>query len=214
MRMAKIAKSDAPVQRNLLGDLSLNADPAVLSAEDHRGRPSAELKAHLNILVPFKLDWRHSPPMETGQHGYPTPLAVRLTGVTDKSLDHWNNRGFLKPSVRARRSPGGRMPRVYSFRDLVAIRVVDELRTRGLEVRHLRDIVAHIRSRGDVDINSDIPANRLIVTDGHKVFMQLDEDNVAGVELPQPWPPKVLLLVPLGQIVNQLQREASALLAA
>jgi DNA-binding transcriptional MerR regulator len=149
--------------------------------------------------------------MRDDAHEFPTPLAVQLTGVLARDLMNWSNRAFLRPSIRAG-SRGHADARVYNFRDLVAIRVVDELRQRGLEVRHLRAVVAHVRNREDIGFDRDIPAHRLLITDGH-TFVQLDDNvRVRAAELCQSGqPPKALLLVPLGAIVNKLQADARAL---
>jgi DNA-binding transcriptional MerR regulator len=149
--------------------------------------------------------------MPSAAHGFPSHVAAPLAGVTLRTLINWSARGFLLPSVsRGGRGTGNQS--VYSFQDLVAIRVVDELRAQGIDVRHLRGVVAHIRKRDDVALDREIPASRLLISDGH-FFMQLD-DNVrvrdAVLRLPAQ-PPKALLLVPLGAIVNKLQADARTL---
>ena len=151
--------------------------------------------------------------MSSAAHGFPSHVAAQLTGITLRTLLNWSTRGFFLPSVkRGGRGLGNHS--VYSFQDLVAIRVVDELRAQGIDVRHLRDVVAHIRRREDVALDADIPANRMLVSDG-RTFMRIDQDNVRTAEVRQPGQaPKVLLLVPLGAIVGQLQLDARALLAA
>ena len=146
--------------------------------------------------------------------GFPSPVAAKLAGVTDGTLEHWNDRGFLKPSVRARGR--GRRPRLYSFRDLVAIRLVDQLRERGLDVRHLHGVVAYVRNREGLELDRDFPPNRLMLTDGSH-FLEKDRiEQFAQVH----WPklPEVLLFVSFGELVTKLQRDgrsaARTLLAA
>ena len=50
------------------------------------------------------------------QDGFPTPTAATLSGVSPKTLENWDHRGFLKPSIKSARGHGH--ARVYSFRDL------------------------------------------------------------------------------------------------
>lgn len=146
--------------------------------------------------------------------GFPSPVAAKLTGVTDGTLEHWNDRAFLKPSVRARGR--GRVPRLYSFRDLVAIRMVDQLRERGLDVRHLHGVVAYVRNREGLELDRDFSPHRLMLTDGSHFLEKERIEEFAQVH----WPklPDVLLFVSFGDLVTKLQREARpvarALLAA
>ncbi|MCL2450825.1 MAG: MerR family transcriptional regulator, partial [Polyangiaceae bacterium] len=82
---------------------------------------------------------------------FSTPLAAKLTGVSQGTLENWARRGFLKPS-----GGGGkrRDPRLYAFRDLIAIRVADGLRQRGVDVRHLRRVVHYLRSRHGLELSA------------------------------------------------------------
>ena len=53
--------------------------------------------------------------------------AERLTGLTPKRLQYWDETGFITPSIAGRLGRG--WPRLYSFRDLVQLRVAANLRT-------------------------------------------------------------------------------------
>jgi len=102
---------------------------------------------------------------------------------------------------------------VYSFQDLVAIRVADDLRAQGIEVRHLIGIVAHILQREDITLDGSMPPKRTVITDG-RTFMDIDETvRLAEVRTTPGQPPKPLLVVPLGEIVARLQRTARQTLA-
>jgi len=153
---------------------------------------------------------------------FPSPVAAKLTGVTDGTLEHWTERAFLKPSVRERGRGGRKAPRLYSFRDLVAIRVVAQLRERGLDVRHLHGVVAYVRSREGLDLDRDFPPRRLLITDGVQFvevekYADLDRPvtrrGAQGSQHPKVVP-SVLLFVRFGELVTELQREARALRAA
>ena len=58
--------------------------------------------------------------------GFTSHQATRLTGCTPRQLRYWDQIGLVTPSVQ---QTGGRpgVPRLYSFRDLVALRVVKSL---------------------------------------------------------------------------------------
>jgi DNA-binding transcriptional MerR regulator len=64
----------------------------------------------------------------------------RLTGLTVHQLRHWDRTGFFVPSFAAedRREV---LSRVYSFKDLVALRVLAVLRNQfGVSLQHLRQV--------------------------------------------------------------------------
>jgi DNA-binding transcriptional MerR regulator len=139
------------------------------------------------------------------QDGFPTPKAAALSGVSRKTLENWDQRGFLKPSIKSAQGHGH--ARVYSFRDLIAIRVADDLRTRGIDVRHLRRVVDYLRKRKGLDLTaSDVLANAVLVTDGHDVYEVDGEHGVHTSTLRHP--DQSVLLVPLGRLVAKIQAEA------
>lgn len=66
--------------------------------------------------------------------------AARLSGVSISQLKSWDRAGFLEPSF----SPTNRKQpysRIYSFRDLVSLRVLNLLRnTHGVSLQHLKKV--------------------------------------------------------------------------
>lgn len=66
--------------------------------------------------------------------------ASRLTGVTPSQLRYWDRSEFYQPSYaeETRRVP---FSRVYSFKDIVALRVLNVLRNQySVSLHHLRDV--------------------------------------------------------------------------
>lgn len=57
---------------------------------------------------------------------FTTQEAQRLTGLTPRRLQYWDETGFITPSIAARQGRGS--PRLYSFRDLVQLRIAAQLR--------------------------------------------------------------------------------------
>lgn len=75
--------------------------------------------------------------------------AERLTGVSRHQLQHWDRLGFLIPSYAAenRRVP---YSRVYSFRDIVSLRVLNDLRNeKGISLQHLKKVARKLDQLGD-----------------------------------------------------------------
>lgn len=77
------------------------------------------------------------------KRGFRTGEVARLTGLTRRQLDYWDRTGFFRPSLVP---AGGRgASRVYSFEDIVVLRVVRCLLDAGMKVRGLRQCVEYLR---------------------------------------------------------------------
>lgn len=75
--------------------------------------------------------------------------AARLTGLSLHQLRRWDRMGFFAPSYgyENRRSP---YSRVYSFRDIVALRVLSDLRRdKGVSLQHLKEVSNKLAHLGD-----------------------------------------------------------------
>lgn len=88
--------------------------------------------------------------------GYTAAQAARLTGCTLSQLSSWERLGLIVPL------PGG--SHRYSFRDLVALRVVASLLDSGLSLARIRRALRYL-----VDSGEDVAALS-IVTDGESVW--------------------------------------------
>lgn len=75
--------------------------------------------------------------------------AERLTGISRPQLRRWDRMGFLVPSYawEDRRSP---YSRIYSFRDIVSLRVLNDLRNnKNVPLQHLRQVSKKLSHFGD-----------------------------------------------------------------
>lgn len=73
----------------------------------------------------------------------------RLTGVSKRQLRYWDRTGFFIPSMayHDRRAPYSRL---YSFRDLVSLKVLNALRNdASVPLPHLRDVKEKLSHLGD-----------------------------------------------------------------
>lgn len=81
--------------------------------------------------------------------GFTEPQVERLTGVSQRQLRYWAGDGFFVPSVK---SPDPDLPhlRLYSFRDLVCLKVLNELRNNArITLQELRDTKERLRNLGE-----------------------------------------------------------------
>jgi hypothetical protein len=107
---------------------------------------------------------------------------------------------------------------MYSFCDLVAIRVVDDLRSRGIDVRYLRPTVDYIRARKGLELDGVVPADTFLITDG-RTFRELQfgpsfGERVRGAFQFHRTGPYSMLFIPFAQFVHELQAKARGVSAA
>lgn len=95
--------------------------------------------------------------------GFRGPLAQRVAGITYRQLDYWARTGLVVPSIKE--ADGSGSQRLYSFRDILLLRVVKRFLDVGISLRQIRTAVDHLRSRGTGDVTSVT-----LVSDGFSVF--------------------------------------------
>lgn len=105
--------------------------------------------------------------------GFTAQQASKLTGCTAHQLRYWDRVSLLKPSLQ---STGGRpgVRRLYSFRDLVALRVIKSLLDNGMSVQRVRRAWGYLRRNGGMDRHL---AEVKLVTDGQSIFSIAEDDE-------------------------------------
>ncbi len=107
------------------------------------------------------------------QEGFTALQASKLTGCSQHQLRYWDRVNLVRPSVQG---TGGRpgVRRLYSFRDLVALRVVRSLLDNGMSVQRVRRAWDYLRRNADMD--NHLSEVRL-VTDGVSIFRVAENDD-------------------------------------
>ena len=78
------------------------------------------------------------------EQGYRVPDVCRIVGITYRQLDYWARTELVTPSVRD--ASGSGTQRLYSFQDLVTLRVIKNLLDTGISLQRVRKAVEHLRS--------------------------------------------------------------------
>lgn len=128
--------------------------------------------------------------------------AERLAGLTPRRLQYWDETGFIRPSVSARRGRGS--PRLYSFQDLVQLRVAVQLRDR-LPLQALR------RLKAKLDVDAPFASVRFALLPGDEVLYLGPQGHYEDARRPG----QIVLEfdVPIREIRSDLQRNVAALRA-
>ncbi|MFE9692291.1 MerR family transcriptional regulator [Micromonospora sp. NPDC005806] len=98
-----------------------------------------------------------------GEVGYRGVTACQAVGISYRQLDYWARTGLVVPSVRD--ASGSGTSRLYSFRDLVVLKVVKRLLDAGVSLQNIRKAIEALRSRGVEDL-----AGITLISDGTTVY--------------------------------------------
>jgi len=133
---------------------------------------------------------------------FDSKTAMRLTGVTRTQLAHWDKGGIVRPSMPA---AGRGSRRLYTFRDLVQLRVANRLKERGLSLQRLRKSLVYLR-RQFPDVEAPL-AEMTFLTDGETVFV-LDRDPETLLDALKK---QFVFSIPFGLLVEELRGQVKGL---
>jgi DNA-binding transcriptional MerR regulator len=95
--------------------------------------------------------------------GYRGVTACHAAGISYRQLDYWARTGLVVPSVRD--ASGSGTQRLYSFRDLVVLKVVKRLLDAGVSLQNIRKAIDTLRAHGVDDL-----AGITLISDGTTVY--------------------------------------------
>lgn len=95
--------------------------------------------------------------------GFRGPTATQVVGITYRQLDYWARTGLVMPSIRGAAGSGSQ--RLYSFKDMLVLKIVKRLLDAGVSLQNIRVAVEHLRRRGIRDL-----AGITLFSDGTTVY--------------------------------------------
>ncbi|TQN31797.1 MerR-like DNA binding protein [Haloactinospora alba] len=105
--------------------------------------------------------------------GYRGPTACAAAGITYRQLDYWARTRLVEPSVWPEDTCGAAL---YSFRDVLILKVVKRLLDTGISLQQIRTAVEHLRHRGTSDL-----AEITLMSDGVSVYECTSPGDVADL---------------------------------
>jgi DNA-binding transcriptional MerR regulator len=106
--------------------------------------------------------------------GYRGPTACSAAGISYRQLDYWARTGLVEPSVRP--ASGSGTQRLYSFRDILVLKVVKRLLDTGISLQQIRSAVTHLHERGSANL-----AEVTLMSDGISVYEFTSPDEVVDL---------------------------------
>src|ERR671916_12191 len=107
-------------------------------------------------------------------NGYRGPVACKIVGITYRQLDYWTRTGLVTPSVAEATGSGSQ--RLYSFGDLLQLKVIKNLTDAGASLQKVRQAIAYVRDELEGDW-----AKATIVTDGAGVYACTSDAEVVDL---------------------------------
>lgn len=106
-----------------------------------------------------------------GAAGYRGAVAARAAGITYRQLDYWARTELVEPTVRGAAGSGSQ--RLYSFRDILVLKLVKRLLDTGISLQQIRVAVEQLREAGINDL-----AQTTLMSDGASVYLCTSDDEV------------------------------------
>lgn len=128
------------------------------------------------------------------EHGYRGPAACKIVGITYRQLDYWARTDLVKPSLQDAKGSGSQ--RLYSFTDLVHLKVIKNLLDAGVNLVQIRKAIEFL-SEG-----LKMPLEQVtLLSDGRTVYAATsDQDYIDLLKRGQG-----VIAIALGPVLSDLQ---------
>jgi DNA-binding transcriptional MerR regulator len=113
------------------------------------------------------------PGLGEGPLGYRGPNVCKIVGISYRQLDHWTTTGLVTPSVREAKGSGSQ--RLYSFEDIVELKVIKSLLDTGISLQRIRKAIEFVRGKG-LDLRSVT-----LMSDGDSVYALDDARQIVDL---------------------------------
>jgi DNA-binding transcriptional MerR regulator len=107
--------------------------------------------------------------------GYRGTVVYKLVGISYRQLDYWTRTGLVTPSVRD--ADGSGSQRLYSFGDLVELRIIKRLLDAGVSLQKIRDAMRYLRKEARGRPLTGVT----LVSDGRRIYACHSGEEVIDV---------------------------------
>jgi len=129
-----------------------------------------------------------------------TKTVCSIAGLTNRQVDYWDRTHFIKPSLKE--ASGYGTARLYSFNDLVQLRVAKTLIDKGVSLQKIRKAITWLK-KNFPDVEKPL-AQMKFLTDGETIFV-LAKDK--GVILDALRKGQLVMAIAIGEIIEELKGE-------
>lgn len=133
--------------------------------------------------------------------GFSGRKAAEVVGISYRQLDYWARTDLIRPSLAEARGSGTR--RLYSYKDLLELKVIKTLLDSGLKLESVRSVFEYMREH----LNEDITTANLVINGTNSVVVRSGEELIDVVQQGQ----GVLNILPLGGVKEEVDAQIVAL---
>lgn len=134
------------------------------------------------------------------EHGFSGPVVCNIVDITYRQLDYWATKGIVTPSIASASGSGSR--RIYSFSDLVELRVIKKLLEAGVSLPKIRKAIDFVRNELGRAL-SDVT----LVSDGATIHACLSGEEVLDALQGG----QAVFAVAVGKVAEEMQGEVAEL---
>jgi DNA-binding transcriptional MerR regulator len=128
------------------------------------------------------------------EKGFRGPQVCKIVGISYRQLDYWARTDLIRPSIADARGSGTQ--RLYSYTDLVELKVIKSLLDAGVSLQSARRAIEYLRT----NLGGDISAVRLVLNGPGSVLVRNDGELVDLLRKGQ----GVFSVVALGGVKDEL----------
>src|SRR5688572_10780904 len=128
--------------------------------------------------------------------GFRGPQVCKIVGISYRQLDYWARTDLIRPSIADARGSGTQ--RLYSYRDLLELKVIKRLLDAGISLQSARKAVDALRQVGDV-------ASANLVLNGSQPVLAQGDDQL--IDLLKGGQGVLNIVLPLAGVVEELDAD-------
>jgi len=133
-----------------------------------------------------------------------TKTIARILQLSIRQIDYWDRTHFIKPSIREASGYGS--VRLYSFNNLVQLKVAKTLMDKGISLQKIRKAINYLK-KNIPEVKKPLSEIKFL-TDGEAIFV-LTEDKKVIIDVLKSG--QLVFAVALGKIIEDLKGEVITL---
>ena len=109
---------------------------------------------------------------EMNEQGYSSKRTAEIAGITYRQLDYWARRDIVRPSLTRASGSGSR--RLYSYRDLLELRVIKTLIDSGIKLQQVRKALDYLRGQ----LGEDVTTASLVISGTNSIVVNTEGELI------------------------------------
>lgn len=106
------------------------------------------------------------------EQSYSGKRTAEIVGITYRQLDYWARTDLVRPSHQMAQGSGSR--RLYSYRDLLELKVIKNLLDSGIKLESVREVFQYLRE----NLGEDVATVNLVISGNKSVLVRSGEEII------------------------------------